>query len=88
MTGNASWFFVFSGAVLVLTGLLQFKFRPPQKGFSRYTGVAFSTFCIVMGVVVVLYGLGYRPWAGSSSLSGGPTYANAERLRNNLERSG
>lgn len=61
MIGNTSWFFVFSGAVLILTGLLQFKFRPPQKGLSRYTGPAFSMFCILMGLVVVLYGLGYRP---------------------------
>lgn len=66
MIRDASWFYVFAGAVLVITGAMQLKLRPPQKGLARYTSVAFPVFCVIMGIVVVLYGLGYLPMPGKT----------------------
>jgi len=50
-----SWFYVFTGAILIVSGVAQVVVRP--RGERLRPGMVFSLFSIVMGLLVVYFGL-------------------------------
>jgi hypothetical protein len=61
-------FFVFGGAILIATGLLQLLVRPrggPRERVARLLDrpVLWAIFCVAVGVLAVLIGLGVVPLA-------------------------
>ena len=53
-----SWFYVFTGAVLVISGVAQIWLRAKEgsKGFLK-PGTVFSIVSLLFGLVVIYYGL-------------------------------
>jgi hypothetical protein len=61
-------FFIIGGAILILTGLIKLVVRPRERhevGLQRYInrGTIWSFFCVVVGVLAILVGLGIVPLA-------------------------
>ena len=54
-----SWFYVFAGAVLVISGVAQIVLRAQAEGSKGFMkpGAIFSVMSVVLGVVVMYYGL-------------------------------
>ena len=50
-----SWFYVFTGTILVISGVAQVLVRP--RGERLRPGMVFSVFSIAVGVLVVYFGL-------------------------------
>ena len=50
-----SWFYVFTGTILVVSGVAQLLVRP--RGERLRPGAVFSLFSIAVGVLVVYFGL-------------------------------
>lgn len=61
-------FFILGGAILIATGILQLFVRPRQRhevGMQRFVnrGTIWSFFCVLVGVLAILVGVGVVPLA-------------------------
>ena len=58
-----SWFYVFAGGVLVISGVAQIVLRAKAEGSKGFMkpGALFSLFSIAAGVLVIYYGLFRHP---------------------------
>jgi hypothetical protein len=54
-----SWFYIFTGAVLALTGLAQVVLRARDQGARGFLSfaAAFSVLSVLLGLLVVYYGI-------------------------------
>jgi uncharacterized membrane protein HdeD (DUF308 family) len=54
-----SWFYIFAGVVLVISGVAQIVLRSKAEGSKSFMkpGAIFSVMSVLLGVAVVYYGL-------------------------------